>query len=280
MPADGGAMPSGAALCDVAGTAATAVGDSLREAFGQIRRTSTKANFHDLVTEVDVATETHLRASLLAATPGASIVGEEGGASGSGRLVWHVDPVDGTNNFAAGIPFFCVSIGAALDGALVAGVVYDPVRDELFAGHEDGSTCNGAPIRASGAAVDGDATLLTGFPRYDAWAHPPDGIGDFERFRTMLQRFRTVRRLGSAALALAYVAAGRADVAFGVAAHSWDVAAGAMLVVGAGGRYQPIPPRAEGDPEWASPAYVAHVGEFQLDGSCLGTMTGRRPGGS
>lgn len=266
-------------LVEVASGAALEVGAMLRDVFGTVDRVGSKRNFHDIVTEHDGRAEAVIRAQLLAAVPASTIVGEEHGLSGSGAMRWYVDPIDGTNNFASGVPFFCVSIGATLDDRLVAGVIYEPIRGELFTATPSGAWLNGAPIRATGATHDGEALLITGFPSYDPWRTAPRGRTDHERYQTMIGSFRTVRRLGSAALGLAYVAAGRADVAFGVSANPWDVAAGSLLVRSAGGRYLPIP----GTPErlaapWLVPAYIAHVSEFDLGASCMAEVALAGPG--
>ena len=198
------------------------------------------------------------------------IVGEEGGLIGDGLVRWYVDPIDGTNNFASGIPFFCVSIGATVADRLVAGVVYDPIRDELFAASGGIATCNGEPILSRGAPGDAEATLITGFPSYEPWPQAPSGPRDLERLGEMIRSFRTLRRLGSAALGLAYVAAGRADVAFGISSSPWDVAAGAILVEAAGGTYRAVPRSASSDrTPWLSPGYLAHVADFDPARSCL-----------
>ncbi len=257
-------------LVDVAADVAREVGVMLRDVFGSVDRVGSKRNFHDIVTEHDGRAEALIRARLLEAVPDSTIVGEEHGRSGTGTLRWYVDPIDGTNNFASGLPFFCTSIGAVLEDRLVAGVIYDPVRDELVAATPSGAWLVGEPMRSAGATHDGEALLITGFPSYEPWRNAPRGRTDHERYQTMIRSFRTVRRLGSAALALAYVASGRADVAFGVSANPWDVAAGLLLVRSAGGRYLPIP----GTPErlvtpWLEPAYIAHVPEFDLAGSCM-----------
>ena len=262
--------PASDELRDLAIAAALAVGPDLRAAFGRTHQVASKANFHDLVTESDAAAEATIRRHLLSGTPDAAIVGEEGGLIGDGLVRWYVDPIDGTNNFASGIPFFCVSIGATVADRLVAGVVYDPIRDELFAASGGIATCNGEPILSRGAPGDAEATLITGFPSYEPWPQAPSGPGDLERLGEMIRSFRTLRRLGSAALGLAYVAAGRADVAFGISSSPWDVAAGAILVEAAGGTYRAVPRSASSDrTPWLSPGYLAHVADFDPARSCL-----------
>lgn len=262
-----------ATLAAAAVEAARSVGDLLREGFRSTVPADTKADFHDLVTEHDRNAEMTIRTVLSTRVPGSRIVGEESGVAGDGAVTWYVDPIDGTNNFASGVPFFCVSIGATLAGRLVAGVVYDPVRDELFVAGDDGATLNGVPIEVRDTRSDAAAVLATDFPTHDTSRLAATGIADFDRLATMVRSFRTVRRLGSGALMLAYVAAGRLDVTLGTTAKPWDVAAGALLVEAAGGRYLSLH-HAEDDNQhpWETRAYLAHGGDFDLDHSYLRTF--------
>ena len=225
----------------------------------------------DPVTAGDRAAEQAIREMINARYPDHGVIGEEfGNERIDAEFVWVIDPIDGTNNFASGIPFFCVSIGATVADRLVAGVVYDPIRDELFAASGGIATCNGEPLLSRGAPSDAEATLITGFPSYEPWPQAPSGPGDLERLGEMIRSFRTLRRLGSAALGLAYVAAGRADVAFGISSSPWDVAAGAILVEAAGGTYRAVPRSASSDrTPWLSPGYLAHVADFDPARSCL-----------
>jgi myo-inositol-1(or 4)-monophosphatase len=228
-----------------------------------------KKGFYDPVTECDKESERRIIERILRDHPDSTIIGEEGGQQGSGAVHWYVDPIDGTNNFVAGVPFFCVSIAAALGDQLLAGVIYDPSRDELFAASTAGATCNGEPIRSSGSTTDSRSTLLTEFPR----SGRPLQENDLEYFGRLIRPFRAVRRIGSTALHIAYVAAGRADATFGMGTNSWDVAAGVMLVQQAGGRYL-VPP---GHPEWSarpwlSPHYLAVTAELDLEQSVVGEV--------
>ncbi|MEV4579132.1 inositol monophosphatase family protein [Nonomuraea jabiensis] len=252
-------------LLDIATEAARAAGPRLRKAFRSRPEVSTKRDFHDPVTEHDRAAEETIRAVISARVPESVIVGEEGGTSGSGDLVWYIDPIDGTANFAAGLPFFCVSIAVAARGELVAGVVYDPVREDEFSASTEGAWCNGAPLRSAGATRDREAMLLSSYPTpADLEA---DGEEALRRYGRFLESFAAVRKPGSAALKLAHVAAGWSDAAYGTRAHPWDVAAGALLVRQAGGVYL-------GDP-LAQGSYLAHVGGFDLDGSVLAELAPR-----
>ncbi|MFG1947000.1 inositol monophosphatase family protein [Nonomuraea sp. NPDC048826] len=261
----GGSMDA-AALLDTATEAARAVGPRLREAFRSRPAVALKRDFHDPVTEHDKAAEETIRAVLERRFPGSAVVGEEGGETGSGELVWYVDPIDGTANFAAGLPLFCVSIAAAVAGELVAGIVYDPVREEEFTAGPGGARCDGEPVRSAGAARDREAMLLCGYPSpRDLEA---DGEEALRRYGRLVEAFSAVRRPGSTALNLAYVAAGRADAVYGRRSQPWDVAAGALLVRQAGGVYL-------GDP-LAPGDYLAHVGGFDLASSALAGMDVRR----
>ncbi|MDF1551705.1 MAG: inositol monophosphatase family protein [Deferrisomatales bacterium] len=185
----------------------------------------------DLVTEVDLACEEEIREVLARRAPGTAMLGEETGSSGRGADRWVVDPLDGTTNFAHGYPAFCVSIAWEQAGETVLGVVYDPTRDELFQAERGlGARRNGAGIRVSPTTVLADAILATGFP-YDRATNPRN----YDEFRHLTQRTQGVRRSGSAALDLAYVACGRLDGFWEPGLQPWDVAAGCLLITEAGG---------------------------------------------
>ncbi|HTV82076.1 MAG TPA: inositol monophosphatase family protein [Acidobacteriaceae bacterium] len=195
----------------------------------------------DLVTEADRASEKLIVERLSAAWPDHGIFGEEGARR---RLDceyrWYVDPLDGTTNFAHGFPTFCVSLGLERrrpglsdgeDGELVAGVIYDPTRDELFATEAGrGAWLNGRRMRVSATETLSEALLATGFPSRKRHANP--NIHFYQEFTL---RSHGVRRAGSAALDLAYTACGRLDGFWEFNLNSWDTAAGALLVLEAGG---------------------------------------------
>lgn len=188
----------------------------------------------DLVTRADRASEEFLVDGIRRRFPGHAILAEEGGGGDGepGAPLWIVDPLDGTTNFAHGLPLWSVSIGVMQEGRLLAGVVHDPNRDECFrAARGGGAFLGGRRIAVSGTADLGDALLVTGFP-YDVRTSDVDNLDHFRRF---MKRSRAVRRLGSAALDLAWVAAGRFDGFWELKLHPWDVAAGALLVQEAGG---------------------------------------------
>jgi myo-inositol-1(or 4)-monophosphatase len=191
----------------------------------------------DLVTEADLNAQETVRGYLLGRFPGHQFLGEEGGKGqprpGPGAPpTWIVDPLDGTTNYVHDSPCYCVSVGLEVGGELVAGAIYAPRTDELFAAaHGHGATLNGKPLKTSATDRLGDALLATGFP--------PDLRGQevqLDWWRYFSLRARSLRRTGSTALNLAYVAAGRYDGFWAFDNHSWDVAAGVVLVREAGGR--------------------------------------------
>lgn len=189
---------------------------------------------NDVVTDIDVSIERFLTEELGAIFPNDSVLGEElghgqAGASASGRT-WVIDPIDGTLNFSRGIPIYCVSIALQVDRESVVGVIFDPNRGELFSarrGH--GARLDGAPMRVTGRSSLAETVLATGFPpsRYE---------DNLPRFAALTRATNGIRRLGSAALDLAYVAAGRLDGFWEFHLNPWDTAAGYLLVEEAGGR--------------------------------------------
>ena len=195
----------------------------------------TKSASIDLVTEVDHACEALIVEAIHAARPGDAILAEEGRGEDRAGAEWRwvIDPLDGTMNYAHGYPRFCVSIGVQRDGRGELGVVYDPLLDELFCAERGaGATRNGKPLRVSPVAELGRALLATGFA-YDVHQSFDDNVDHFARF---VKRARGLRRDGSAALDLCYVAAGRFDGFWELKLKPWDVAAGSLIVEEAGGR--------------------------------------------
>jgi myo-inositol-1(or 4)-monophosphatase len=189
----------------------------------------------DLVTEVDVAVERMFRDMIAQRFPDHAVLGEEMGGSPSAPPgpCWVFDPIDGTTNFAHGLPIFCSSLALEIDGVPEVAAVYDPTRRELFtAEREGGAFLNGRPIRVSRVARLVDAMLVTGFP-YDVHERVDEIVGLFGAF---VGRAQAVRRLGSAAIDLCYVAAGRLDGFWETDLKAWDIAAGALIVAEAGGR--------------------------------------------
>ncbi len=206
-------------------------GELLRLGYGQEHQVDYK-DVIDPVTEVDHQSEAFLIGEIQRLFPGHQIVSEEIGlVPGREGDQWYIDPLDGTVNYAHGIPFFTVSIAYARDGVVTLGVVYDPMRDELFAAeHGQGAWCNGRRLQVSGVTEFERSLLVTGFP-YDAWSTPHNNLENFGRFARMTQG---VRRLGSAALDLCYVAAGRFEGYWELSLKPWDVAAGGLIAAEAG----------------------------------------------
>ena len=188
----------------------------------------------NLVTEVDLAAEDLIVSRLNAAFPGHSILAEERHAQAApGLHRWIVDPLDGTTNYAHGYPVFAVSIALEIDGEMEFGVVYDPNLQELFtACRGKGATLNGTPIGVSRTCSLDASLLATGFP-YDIRTSEENNLENFKRFALSTQG---IRRPGSAALDLCYVACGRFDGYWELKLHPWDCAAGYLLVREAGGR--------------------------------------------
>jgi myo-inositol-1(or 4)-monophosphatase len=191
----------------------------------------------DLVTEVDLECERMCRDVLAERFPDHDILAEElssGPAQvASSRYRWVFDPLDGTTNYAHGLPVFCASLALEIDGEAVAGAVYDPTRKELFTGERGaGAFLNGTRLHVSETGALLDALLVTGFP-YDVHQRLQPLLAMFGAF---LGQARAVRRLGSAALDLCYVAAGRFDGFWEQSLRPWDVSAGALIVEEAGGR--------------------------------------------
>jgi myo-inositol-1(or 4)-monophosphatase len=201
----------------------------------------------DIVTEVDHQSEAFLLGEIQRTFPGHRIVSEEIGlVPGRDGDQWYVDPLDGTVNYAHGIPFFTVSIAYAHNGTMRLGVVYDPMRDELFSAERGkGASLNGRRLQVSKVTELQRSLLVTGFP-YNAWSSPRNNLEYFGRFARMTQG---VRRLGSAALDLCYVAAGRFDGYWELTLSPWDVAAGGLVAEEAGARVTNL----DGDPNYLSP---------------------------
>ncbi|MGH7743095.1 MAG: inositol monophosphatase family protein [Candidatus Eiseniibacteriota bacterium] len=220
------------ALEAAAGEMARAAGAILLEGYGRSHAPERKGRI-DLVTEFDRRSEALLLAEIQRRFPAHGVLAEESGAHpAAGAVRWIVDPLDGTTNFAHNYPFFAVSIAAESAGRLLAGAVYDPVRDELFsAAAGSGATLNGARLSVSAVAHIEDALLVTGFP-YDVRERPELSLKPFQAFLT---RAQGVRRDGSAALNLCYLAAGRFDGFWERGLSAWDMAAGVLVVREAGG---------------------------------------------
>lgn len=195
-----------------------------------------KGHQHNLVTETDIASEALIVGEIEARYPDHGVRSEEGARplppGRPGAPVWVIDPLDGTNNFAHGLPMFAVNIAIMLGKRVLAGVTYDPLRDELFRATEGGGAClNDRPIRVSSRETLGESIIATGFP-YDKASNPDNNLA---QFAAVMPRVRGIRRSGSAALDIAYVAAGRLDAYWEHGTAAWDVASGILLVREAGG---------------------------------------------
>jgi myo-inositol-1(or 4)-monophosphatase len=216
----------------VAQQAAQAADTILKEGWGSRPGFQFKSSQTDLVTEFDGRAESAIMQALSKAFPDDSIMGEEGGRqSGTSGRTWHVDPLDGTTNFVHGLPIFGTSIGLMADGRPVLGVVTAPVLGWTFHAAGQGAFLNGAPIHTSAVDELGRALLVTGFPYLRNEKH--DNLPDFTAF---MRASQGVRRLGSAALDLCFVACGWLDGFWERHIKSWDLVAGAALVLGAGGQ--------------------------------------------
>jgi myo-inositol-1(or 4)-monophosphatase len=190
----------------------------------------------DLVTDADRASEDFLVSRISERYPSHAIIAEEGSRKNAdGGFLWYVDPLDGTNNFAHGLPFFCVSIGvySQSEKTVVAGAVYNPFLGEMFSAFRGGGAfLNGKPICVSSLDDIGISLVATGFP-YDKAVSPDNNLREFNR---ILPEIQGTRRMGSAAIDLSYVACGRLDGYWEGKLKSWDMAAGSLIVEEAGGR--------------------------------------------
>jgi myo-inositol-1(or 4)-monophosphatase len=222
------------AIQQVALAAAHEAGRTICSLFGKVNARP-KGNPIDLVTEADIAAEGIVLKTISAAYPDHAILAEESGRSGPARSedCWVVDPLDGTTNFAHGLPLVAVSIAFCRRDRPVVGVVLNPILGELFlAVAGQGATRNGKPIRVTSRSAVGDSLLVTGFP----YNHKTCASPLLERFARCLGAARGVRRLGSAALDLCYVACGRFDGFWEQNLQPWDTAAGVVIAQEAGAR--------------------------------------------
>jgi myo-inositol-1(or 4)-monophosphatase len=218
----------------VALDAARGAGQLLREELGGTRRIRHKRSVIDLVTEMDQRAEAFIVERLLGAFPDHAVLAEESGATdGRSEYRWLIDPLDGTTNYAHGLPVFAVSVALERAGVVELGVAYDPSRDECFvAERARGATLNGEAIRVSSVDALDQALLVTGFP-YDIRTTSETNLPEYA---TLSVRAQAVRRLGSAVIDLCYVACGRLEGFWELALGPWDMAAGGLIVQEAGGR--------------------------------------------
>lgn len=214
--------------------AAEAAGELIRDNWQQPKEIGYKGAI-DLVTSIDRDSERLIVSSLRQKFPDHSVLAEEGASISGAQTspLWIVDPLDGTTNFAHGYPHFCISIALEVERAVILGLVYDPLRRECFSAvKERGATLNRAPIRVSAISKLDNSLLATGFP-YDRREHAGDYLRYFKEF---MIRSQGIRRGGSAALDLCYVACGRLEGFWELKLRAWDTAAGSLIVTEAGGR--------------------------------------------
>ena len=190
-----------------------------------------KKNSFDLLTEADLAAQKAIEEIVLGAFPDHRFIGEEGCAGGDSEYRWFVDPLDGTTNFVHGVPIFATSIALAKGDELLCGVIYNPVMEEFYSAERGkGAFLNGERIRTSNVPTLSESLVAVGFPT-ETKSDSPDLVA----FLRAVPVSQAIRRTGSVALNLAFVAMGRFDAMWGFAPHPWDVAAGALLVLEAGG---------------------------------------------
>jgi len=208
-------------------------GELIRNAFGKTHSVEFKTNELNLVTETDKASEKLITDFIRKKYPSHGVLAEEGSESNkSAEYLWVVDPLDGTTNFAHGLPIFSVSIGLQKNGETIAGVVYDVMRNVLYSAEKgSGSFENEKRINVSTNENIGHSILVTGFP-YDVKLNPDKA---YERFIAFLKQARAIRRLGSAAIDFCYAANGVFDGFWEVSLHPWDICAGKLIVEEAGG---------------------------------------------
>lgn len=221
-------------LLNIAIRAARRAGEVIVRGMNRVHRLDVRAKGqNDFVTEIDMLAEREIIEIVRKHYPDHAFLAEESGRSGEAEFVWIIDPLDGTTNFMHGFPQFAVSIGVQRRGRMEHGVVYDPLRQELFtASRGEGAQLDGRRIRVSGHAGLERALIGTGFP-YRSNLHWLDNY--MAMFKAVTQETAGIRRPGAAALDLAYVAAGRLDAFWELGLSPWDTAAGTLLITEAGG---------------------------------------------
>jgi myo-inositol-1(or 4)-monophosphatase len=225
-------MTPDAAILDTAIEAARAAARVALDRFRKPLAISSKG-FRDIVTEADFAAQDAAVAAIRARFPDAALLGEENLAPQTeADTLWVIDPIDGTTNYTRGFPAFCVSIGVARHGQPIAGAIYDPLLDQLFAAQRGrGATLNGSPIRVSDVRVVPDAILALD------WSRSPETRRQaLDLLGRIATQCRSVRAIGSAALAMCYLAAGWVDLFYNLSLQPWDGAAGQIIIEEAGGR--------------------------------------------
>jgi myo-inositol-1(or 4)-monophosphatase len=239
-----GSVIGGKSFTAVAINCASKAGEWIQTKLGNFASLDLKYSPHDLVTEVDKGAERLIRKLIMTHFPHHSFLGEEGVEPGpeastkaledvrEAEYLWIVDPVDGTTNFVHGFPFFCVSIALAHKGEVIVGVVYDPMKDELFVAEKGkGAYVHGKRMQVSGEETLRSSLIATGLPADHHYALPLNLKG----IQAIAPQVRNLRIAGSAALHMAYVAAGRLSGFWEIGLNSWDLAAGSLLVQESGG---------------------------------------------
>jgi len=234
-------------LRDIARDAATVAGEYLASVFRRPMEIQHKTSAHDQVTVHDRVTEDLIREVIARRCPGSTVVGEEAGVAVAGAsdndtdqsdIIWHIDPIDGTSNFAQGFAFFCTSIAVEIDGEIRAGAVYDPISDMMFSADDSAAYLNDKLLVTPQALPLPSATLITGYPTAADLA--AEGQAATQRFQSWVEAFSSVRRTGSGALSILHVAAGWTDASLGTGVSTWDVAAAMLILRRAGGSYYPV----------------------------------------
>ncbi len=225
----------------VAEAAARKAGAFLRQHFHE-QKLVDEAHEHDIKLRLDKDCQALITTELQKHYPGYAVLGEEGTDAGDATHEWVVDPIDGTVNYFYGIPIFCVSIALRVNGCLVLGCVYDPMQDECFCACAGGlPVCNGRPIATSARSRMEEAVVFIGHGRHDG-----SGEAGIRRFAHISAQVRKIRILGSAAIALCYIAAGRMDAYVEGRIHVWDFAAARVILEAAGGCLEFSPADAAG----------------------------------
>jgi myo-inositol-1(or 4)-monophosphatase len=261
-------LPMKPTLSDVE-TLARGAGKILRECSGQqlhIKQTGVI----DLVTEADQRSEAYLVGEIRQRYPTHRIIAEESGElAGVQEHIWYIDPLDGTLNYAHGLPIYAVSIAYEENGQVVLGVVYDPERDECFSAERGcGAWLNGARLEGPPAQELDHSLLVTGFP-YDIRTNP---VNNLDHYAAFALRSYGVRRLGSAAIDLGYVAAGRFDGYWELRINSWDVAAGGLIAQEAGATVTNV----AGSPAYLTPPYSILAASPRLHTQMLAVLNADR----
>ncbi len=225
----------------VAEQAARKAGVFLRRRFHE-QKVVDEVHEHDIKLQLDKEAQALITAELRRHYPQDAVLGEEGSSAGAGEYEWVIDPIDGTVNYFYGIPIFCVSIALRVSGHFVLGCVYDPMQDECFCALAGGhACCNGRVLAVSPRSRMEEAVVFIGHGRHDG-----SGEAGIRRFAHVSAQVRKIRILGSAALALCYIAAGRFDAYVEGRINLWDFAAARVILEAAGGKLEFNPADAEG----------------------------------